>query len=99
MVRIWTSLFCNMCYSAFDKEQPRVQLQLLGANFNVVTADGAMNIFHGKEYFMSLNQGQSCYCRTSPVHFRHPYNECYVDEIVQSATTSQKLFAHDDASA
>ena len=27
----------------------------------------------------------------------HSCNECYIGEIVQCATTSQKLFAHDDA--
>ena len=29
-----------------------------GRAFDVVTADGAMDIFHMKEYFLSLNQGQ-----------------------------------------
>ena len=33
----------------FDKEQIRVQLQLLDANFDVVTVYGAMDIFHVKE--------------------------------------------------
>ena len=33
----------------FDKEQIRVQLQLLDANFDVVTVSGAMDIFHVKE--------------------------------------------------
>ena len=42
----------------FDKEQIRVQLQLLDANFDVVTVYGAMDIFHVKEYFLSLSQGQ-----------------------------------------
>ena len=37
------------CHSDFDKEQILVQLQLLGASFDVVPADGAMNIFHAKE--------------------------------------------------
>ena len=41
----------------FDKEQIRVQLQLLDANFDVVTVYGAMYIFHLKEYFLSLSQG------------------------------------------
>ena len=36
-------------HSDFDKEQILVQLQLLGASFDVVPADGAMNIFHAKE--------------------------------------------------
>ena len=35
--------------------------------------------------------------RTSPVHSRHSANECYIGEIVHSATTSQKLLAHHDA--
>ena len=34
--------------------------------------------------------------RTSPVHSHHSCNECYIGEIVQCATTSQKLFAHHD---
>ena len=38
--------------------QLRVQLQLLGANFDVVTVDGAMNILHVKEYFLSLSHDQ-----------------------------------------
>ena len=29
-----------------------------GVDFDVVIADGAMNIFHMKEYFLSLSQGQ-----------------------------------------
>ena len=33
----------------FDKEQIRVQLQLLDANFDVLTVYGAMDIFHVKE--------------------------------------------------
>ena len=41
----------------FDKEQIRGQLQLLDANFDVVTVYGAMDIFHVKEYFLSLSQG------------------------------------------
>ena len=51
-------VICNTYYSDFDKEQLRVQLQLLAANFVVVTADGAVNIFHVKERFLSLSQGQ-----------------------------------------
>ena len=35
--------------------------------------------------------------RTSPVHSRHSANECYIGEIVHSATTSQKILAHHDA--
>ena len=35
--------------------------------------------------------------RTSPVHSRHSCNDCYVEEIVQCATTSQKVLANDDA--
>ena len=42
----------------FDKEQIRVQLQLLDANFDVLTVYGAMDIFHVKEYFLSLSHGQ-----------------------------------------
>ena len=44
-------VICNLYYyhSDFDKEHIIVQLQLLGANFDVVPADGAMNIFHAKE--------------------------------------------------
>ena len=39
---------CNLYHSDFDKEQNIVQLQLLGASYDVVPADGAMNIFHVK---------------------------------------------------
>ena len=35
--------------------------------------------------------------RTSPVHSRHSSNECYIGEIVQCATMSQKLLAHHNA--
>ena len=52
------NVICNMYHSDFDKKQYRVQLQLLGANFDVVTADGVMNMFHLKEYFPSLREGQ-----------------------------------------
>ena len=48
-------VICNLYHSDFDKEQILVQLQLLGASFDVVPADGAMNIFHMKEYFLSLS--------------------------------------------
>ena len=41
----------------FDKEQICGQLQLLDANFDVVTVYGAMDIFHVKESFLSLSQG------------------------------------------
>ena len=37
--------------------------------------------------------------RTSPVHYRHFSNECYIGDIVQGATMSQKLLAHHDATA
>ena len=47
-----------MYHSDFDNKQLRVQQQLLCANFDVVTADGAMNMFHLKEYFLSLREGQ-----------------------------------------
>ena len=50
-------LICHLYHSDFDKEQMLVQLQLLGASFDVVQADGATSIFHVKEYFMSLSQG------------------------------------------
>ena len=42
------NVICNMYHSDFDNKQLRVQLQLLGTNFDVVTADGAMNMFHLK---------------------------------------------------
>ncbi len=42
----------------FDKEQLRVQLQLLGANFDVVTTVGSMDVLHLKGYFLSLSQVQ-----------------------------------------
>ena len=49
----------------FDKEQIRVQLLLLDANFDVVTVYGAMDIFHVKEYFLSLSQGQRSHFSSS----------------------------------
>ena len=57
MTRIWTSFAICITWT-WDNEQILVQLQLLGASFDVVPADGAMNIFHVKEYFLSLSQGQ-----------------------------------------
>ena len=39
----------------FDEEQIRVQLQLLDANFDVVTVCGAMDIFHVKD-LLSVTQ-------------------------------------------
>ena len=58
-----------------------IKTHLLDANFDVVTADGGMNIFHVKEYFVTrpgaaianLASG-----RTSPVHSHHSFNECYI---------------------
>ena len=50
-------VLCNLYHSDFDKEQMLVQLQLLGANFDVVQVDGATSIFHVKEYFLSISQG------------------------------------------
>ena len=47
----------------FDKEQIRVHLQLLDANFDVVY--GAMDIFHVKEYFLLLSQGQRSHFSSS----------------------------------
>ena len=41
-------VICLLYHADFDKEQIRVQLQLLGVDFDVVTADGAMTIFHVK---------------------------------------------------
>ena len=45
-------VICYLYHSDFDKEQIRVQLQLLGVDLDVVTPDGAMNILHVKEYFL-----------------------------------------------
>ena len=45
----------------FDKEKICVQLQLLDANFDVVTVYGAMDIFH----FLSLSQGQRSHFSSS----------------------------------
>ena len=80
----------------FDKEQIRVQLQLhVGANSDVVTVYGAIDIFHVKEPIFCHSARDSG--RTSPVNYRHSCNECYIGEIVHCATTSQKLLAHHDA--
>ena len=57
MTRIWTSFATCIIESDLDKEQLHVQLQLLGANFDVVTADVAMNILHVNEYSLSIGQG------------------------------------------
>ena len=46
-------VLCNLYLSDFDKEQIRVQLHLQGDSFDVVpvvTANGAMNIFHKGEH-------------------------------------------------
>ena len=51
-------VICHLYHSEFDKEHIRVQLLLLGVDFDVVTADGETNIFHVKKYFLSLSQGQ-----------------------------------------
>ena len=51
-------VICNLYDSDFAKEPIRVQLQQLGVDYDVVTADGAMNIFDVKEYFLTLSQGQ-----------------------------------------
>ena len=83
---------CHLNHSEFDKEHIRVQLLMLGVDFDVVTADGAMNIlFPVKKYFLSLSQSAIANVangRTSPVHSQHSCNECYIGEIAQYATTS-----------
>ena len=38
--------------------RPTAAATLLDANFDVVTVCGVMDIFHMKEYFLSLSQGQ-----------------------------------------
>ncbi len=59
--RIWTSFAICITRTSTDKEQIRVQLQLLGVDFDVVTADGAMDIFHMKEDFLSQSaRGSDC---------------------------------------
>ena len=64
-----TALYKNYLYlylimtmiSDFDKEHIRVQLQLLGTNVDDVIADGAMNIFHVKEYLLCHSaRGSDC---------------------------------------
>ena len=87
-------VICNLYHSDFDKEQPRVQLQLLGANYDVVTADGGSVEYLSRERVLSVTQPGAVVAnvvsgRTSPVHSRHSCNECYIGEIVQCATTSQ----------
>ena len=92
-------VICNLYHSDFDKEQIIVQLQLLGASFNVVPADGAMNIFHVKEYFLSLSKGQRLLMSqvAALLQFILIIPATNDREIDQCATTSQKLLAHDDA--
>ena len=96
MSRIWTSFAICITRTSTDKEQIRVQLQLLGVDFDVVTADGAMSIFHMKEYFLSLSQGQRLLMSqvVALLQFSSFLQRMSVGEIVQCATTSQKLFAH-----
>ena len=80
-------VICHLYHSEFDKEHIRVQLLMLGVDFDVVTADGAMNIFHAKKYFLSLSQSAIANVasgRTSAVHSQHFCNECYIREIVNS---------------
>ena len=80
-------VICHLYHSEFDKEHIRVRLLLLGVDFDVVTADGAMNIFHVKKHFLSLSQSAIANVssgRTSPVHSQHSCNECYIGEIVNS---------------
>ena len=77
-------VICNLYHSDFDNEHIRTQLQLLGANFDVVTAGGAMNIFHVKGYaygLLSVTQPGAAIANvasghTSPVHSGHCCNEC-----------------------
>ena len=53
-------------WNNFDKEQIRVQLQLLDANFDVVTVYGAIyGYLHVKEYFLSLSQEQQSHFSSS----------------------------------
>ena len=76
MTRIWTSFAIYLCITRNStKNKIIVQLQLLDANIDVVTAYGAMDIFHLKEYFLSLARDSG---RTSPVYSRHSCNECYI---------------------
>ena len=82
----------------FDKEQIHVglQLHLLDANFDAVTVYGAMYIFHVKEYFLSLSQGQRSHFSSSFSSFLQRMLH-RIGEIVHCAATSQKLLAHHDA--
>ena len=63
--------------SDVDKEQLRVQLQLLVANFDVVIADE----YRSRERVLSVTQSGApisnvAIGRTSPEHYRHSSNEC-----------------------
>ncbi len=95
-------VICHLDHSDFDKEQIRVQMLLLGVDFYVVTANGAMIKCHLKEYpyFLSLRQDTAianvASGRTSPVNSRHSFNECYIGELVQCPTMSPQLLAHHD---
>ena len=91
-------IICHLYHSDFDKEQMHVQLQLLHGrySFDVVPADAAMHIFHVKEYFLPLSQGQRLLMSQVQSHFSSSFSKLY-GEIVECATTSQKLLAHDDA--
>ncbi len=51
-------MLCGGDFPETTSTKNKFQLQLLDANFDVVTVYGAMDIFHVKEYFQSLSQGQ-----------------------------------------
>ena len=56
MSRIWTSF--AICITRTSTKNKFASNAAAGRDFDVVTADGAMDIFHMKKYFLSLSQGQ-----------------------------------------
>ena len=67
-----------------------------GRDFDVVTTDGATDIFHMKEYFNSVTHPGAAIAsaasgRISPVHYHHSCNECYMSERSFSALLKSYL--------
>ncbi len=60
----------------FDKEQIRVQLHLLDANFDVVTVFGACDVYPSHEKVLSVTQPGRAVALLQFIS-RHSCNECF----------------------
>ena len=83
VTRIWTSFATPITQTSTKNNFASSCRTLLGANFDVVTDDGAMNIFHLKDYVLSLTQSGAAISNVSSGLIstdpsRHSCNECYV---------------------